>query len=206
MSNVSILLFTPAAFMSAHLILFSSIKHSLTRRHTQGRISAALLRSLCPVHVQGVDFQNNLGYAACCIYSASSVRLDLLVCLNPDRGYPVGQLCRSCAPGCVSCEKNATHCLACEEPLLLHKHQCVEECPEGHTARDRQCHQCPTACQECTALGQCTGTKTRPINVNVLYTTLVHFIYRQQHKCHHSLDRSVLECWFSASVTNVFCR
>ncbi|XP_078812274.1 proprotein convertase subtilisin/kexin type 5 isoform X2 [Oryzias latipes] len=73
------------------------------------------------------------------------------------RGYPVGQLCRSCAPGCVSCEKNATHCLACEEPLLLHKHQCVEECPEGHTARDRQCHQCPTACQECTALGQCTG-------------------------------------------------
>ncbi|XP_028457908.1 proprotein convertase subtilisin/kexin type 5 [Perca flavescens] len=73
------------------------------------------------------------------------------------RGYPAGQVCRSCAVGCASCGKNATHCLGCEEPLLLHKHQCVEECPLAHTVRDRECQHCPSACQECNPLGQCTG-------------------------------------------------
>ncbi|KAM6902082.1 proprotein convertase subtilisin/kexin type 5 [Xenentodon cancila] len=73
------------------------------------------------------------------------------------RGYPAGQLCRSCAPGCASCERNATDCLTCEEPLLLHKRQCVEECPPAHTVRERVCHHCPAACQECDPLGQCTG-------------------------------------------------
>ncbi|XP_044031068.1 proprotein convertase subtilisin/kexin type 5 [Siniperca chuatsi] len=73
------------------------------------------------------------------------------------RGYPAGQVCHSCAPGCASCGKNATHCLICEEPLLLHKHQCVEECPPAHTLRDRECQHCPSACQECNPLGQCTG-------------------------------------------------
>ncbi|XP_039635568.1 proprotein convertase subtilisin/kexin type 5 [Perca fluviatilis] len=73
------------------------------------------------------------------------------------RGYPAGQVCRSCAAGCASCGKNATHCLGCEEPLLLHKHQCVEECPLAHTVRDRECQHCPSACQECNPLGQCTG-------------------------------------------------
>ncbi|XP_067430805.1 proprotein convertase subtilisin/kexin type 5 [Thunnus thynnus] len=73
------------------------------------------------------------------------------------RGYPAGQVCRSCAVGCASCGRNATHCLSCEEPLLLHKHQCVEECPPAHTVRDMECQHCPTACQECNPLGHCTG-------------------------------------------------
>ncbi|KAL6096710.1 pcsk5 [Pungitius sinensis] len=73
------------------------------------------------------------------------------------RGYPAGQVCRSCAAGCASCGKNATHCLSCEEPLLLHKHQCVEECPRAHTLLDGECQRCPSACRECGPLGQCTG-------------------------------------------------
>ncbi|XP_071751056.2 proprotein convertase subtilisin/kexin type 5 [Centroberyx gerrardi] len=73
------------------------------------------------------------------------------------RGYPVGQVCRSCAAGCASCGRNATHCLSCEEPLLLHKHECVEACPPAHTVWDGECRRCPSACQECTPLGQCTG-------------------------------------------------
>ncbi|KAM4634072.1 proprotein convertase subtilisin/kexin type 5 [Polymixia lowei] len=73
------------------------------------------------------------------------------------RGYPVGQVCRSCAAGCMSCGRNATHCLSCEEPLLLHKYQCVEACPPAHAVRERECQRCPSACQECTPLGQCTG-------------------------------------------------
>lgn len=78
------------------------------------------------------------------------------------RGYPAGQACRSCAAGCASCGKNATHCLSCEEPLLLHKHQCVGECPPTHTVgADRECQRCPSACQECQPLGQCTGTETQ---------------------------------------------
>lgn len=83
------------------------------------------------------------------------------VFLAPHRGYPAGQVCRSCAAGCASCGRNATHCLSCEEPLLLHKHQCVEECPPAHTERDRECQHCPSACQECNPLGQCTGTETQ---------------------------------------------
>uniref|UniRef100_A0A4W6C5K8 Proprotein convertase subtilisin/kexin type 5a n=1 Tax=Lates calcarifer TaxID=8187 RepID=A0A4W6C5K8_LATCA len=71
------------------------------------------------------------------------------------RGYPAGQVCRSCAAGCASCGRNATHCLSCEEPLLLHKHQCVVECPPAHTVRDGECQHCPSACQECTGL--CAG-------------------------------------------------
>ncbi|CAB1448387.1 unnamed protein product [Pleuronectes platessa] len=73
------------------------------------------------------------------------------------RGYPAGQVCRGCAAGCASCGRNATHCLGCDEPLLLHKHQCVEDCPPAHAVRDRECHRCPPACQECGPLGQCTG-------------------------------------------------
>ncbi|XP_036973954.1 proprotein convertase subtilisin/kexin type 5 isoform X2 [Acanthopagrus latus] len=73
------------------------------------------------------------------------------------RGYPAGQVCRSCAAGCASCVKNATHCLSCEEPLLLHKRQCVDECPPAHTVRDGECQHCPSACQECSPLGSCTG-------------------------------------------------
>ncbi|XP_068561703.1 proprotein convertase subtilisin/kexin type 5 [Cebidichthys violaceus] len=73
------------------------------------------------------------------------------------RGYPAGQVCRGCAAGCASCGKNATHCLSCEEPLLLHKHQCVDECPPAHTAHDRECQHCPSVCRECNPLGQCTG-------------------------------------------------
>ncbi|XP_029372303.1 proprotein convertase subtilisin/kexin type 5 [Echeneis naucrates] len=75
------------------------------------------------------------------------------------RGYPAGQMCRSCAAGCTSCWRNATHCLGCEEPLILHKHQCVEECPPAHTEQDGECQHCPSACQECSPLGQCTGCK-----------------------------------------------
>ncbi|CAB1318072.1 unnamed protein product [Coregonus sp. 'balchen'] len=60
-----------------------------------------------------------------------------------------GQVCRGCATGCASCERNATHCLSCVEPLLLYKHQCVEACPPAHTLRDGECQHCPTACQEC---------------------------------------------------------
>lgn len=77
------------------------------------------------------------------------------------RGYPAGQVCRKCVAGCASCGKNATHCLSCEDPLLLHKHQCVEECPPAHTVRDRECQRCPSACQECSPLGQCTGTEAQ---------------------------------------------
>ncbi|XP_035996608.1 proprotein convertase subtilisin/kexin type 5 [Fundulus heteroclitus] len=73
------------------------------------------------------------------------------------RGYPAGQLCLSCAVGCASCEMNATHCLTCNEPLLLHDHQCVQECPPAHIVQDKECHHCPPACQDCNPLGQCTG-------------------------------------------------
>ncbi|KAM8872819.1 proprotein convertase subtilisin/kexin type 5 [Synchiropus picturatus] len=71
--------------------------------------------------------------------------------------YPVGPICRSCAAGCVSCWRNASHCLSCEEHLFLHKHQCVDECPRGHTVRDGECQRCPTSCHDCNPLGQCTG-------------------------------------------------
>ncbi|XP_061733261.1 proprotein convertase subtilisin/kexin type 5-like [Nerophis ophidion] len=73
------------------------------------------------------------------------------------RGYPAGQVCRSCTAGCASCEKNATYCLSCEEPLLLQNHQCVDQCPPGHTVRLDECHQCPAACDECSPLGECTA-------------------------------------------------
>ncbi|KAM4719585.1 proprotein convertase subtilisin/kexin type 5 [Anableps anableps] len=76
---------------------------------------------------------------------------------NLCRGYSSGQMCLSCEAGCASCEKNATHCLTCNEPLLLHDHQCVEECPPAHIVQDKECHHCPPACQDCDPLGQCTG-------------------------------------------------
>uniref|UniRef100_A0A3Q4GEQ2 Proprotein convertase subtilisin/kexin type 5-like n=1 Tax=Neolamprologus brichardi TaxID=32507 RepID=A0A3Q4GEQ2_NEOBR len=64
------------------------------------------------------------------------------------RGFPAGQVCHSCAPGCASCARNATHCLSCEEPLLLHKHQCVDKCPPAHTVQERECQPCPSGCQD----------------------------------------------------------
>ncbi|XP_077441964.1 proprotein convertase subtilisin/kexin type 5 isoform X2 [Vanacampus margaritifer] len=73
------------------------------------------------------------------------------------RGYPAGQACRSCASDCASCEKNATYCLSCEEPLLLLDHQCVEACPAGHAVHIGECRRCPPACDDCSPLGECTA-------------------------------------------------
>ncbi|XP_061658032.1 LOW QUALITY PROTEIN: proprotein convertase subtilisin/kexin type 5-like [Syngnathoides biaculeatus] len=73
------------------------------------------------------------------------------------RGYPAGQACRSCAPGCASCEMNAAYCLSCREPLLLLGHRCVGECPAGHTLHIQECRRCPAACEECSPLGECTA-------------------------------------------------
>lgn len=94
-------------------------------------------------------------------------------CLVYCRGYPAGQVCRSCAAGCASCVRNSTHCLTCEEPLVLHKHQCVEECPPAHTVQDRECRHCPSACHECSPLGQCTGTETQYTSGQILLLELV---------------------------------
>ncbi|XP_057675882.1 proprotein convertase subtilisin/kexin type 5-like [Corythoichthys intestinalis] len=73
------------------------------------------------------------------------------------RGYPIGQVCRDCASNCASCEKNASYCLSCEEPLLLLNHQCVEQCPAAHTVHIRECIRCPSACDECSPIGECTA-------------------------------------------------
>ncbi|XP_030623096.1 proprotein convertase subtilisin/kexin type 5 [Chanos chanos] len=73
------------------------------------------------------------------------------------RGYLAGQVCQSCAVGCASCERNATHCLSCDEPFVLHKHKCVEACPSAHTLRDGECVHCPKACSECSEQGACTA-------------------------------------------------
>ncbi|CAL8278916.1 unnamed protein product [Merluccius merluccius] len=72
-----------------------------------------------------------------------------------DRGYPVGQVCHSCAEGCVSCG-NSTHCLSCLQPLLLHQHQCVSACPATYAAAGGRCERCSAACRHCTPSGQCT--------------------------------------------------
>ncbi|XP_062333907.1 proprotein convertase subtilisin/kexin type 5 [Osmerus eperlanus] len=72
------------------------------------------------------------------------------------RGYPVGQVCHSCVPGCGSCEQNATHCVSCDAPLVLHQHQCVESCPPGHSLREGACQHCPLSCLHCDTQGQCT--------------------------------------------------
>ncbi|KAF3848647.1 hypothetical protein F7725_015144 [Dissostichus mawsoni] len=71
------------------------------------------------------------------------------------------QTCVSKCPGGFFSNRNATHCLSCEEPLLLHKHQCVRACPAEHTVRDRECTHCPPACQQCDPLGRCTDTDQR---------------------------------------------
>ncbi|XP_066514007.1 proprotein convertase subtilisin/kexin type 5 [Hoplias malabaricus] len=72
------------------------------------------------------------------------------------RGFPSGLVCKSCAPGCASCERNATNCLSCQQPLLLHKYQCVSSCPPTHTPQGGKCVQCPQACVLCLEEGQCT--------------------------------------------------
>ena len=95
------------------------------------------------------------------------------LCLAVHRGYPAGQVCRSCVAGCASCGRNATHCLSCDEPLLLHENQCVEECPPAHTVQDRECQHCPTACQECNPLGQCTGTRTQSKPEQIMLLKLI---------------------------------
>lgn len=104
----------------------------------------------------------------------------------PLRGFPWEQVCRSCAQGCASCGKNASRCLSCEEPLLLHEHQCVRRCPPAHAERDGQCHRCPPACQECSPAGRCTGeaaeprantgTRSRRWHVHLVIAILLSFI------------------------------
>lgn len=69
----------------------------------------------------------------------------------------MGQVCKNCAPGCSACEKNATYCLSCEETFLLHKHECLVNCPSGHAARDGECVTCPENCVLCSKENLCTG-------------------------------------------------
>ncbi|XP_053341402.1 proprotein convertase subtilisin/kexin type 5 [Clarias gariepinus] len=70
--------------------------------------------------------------------------------------YPVGAVCKSCAPGCTSCEQSATNCLSCQQPLALHEQQCVKECPRAHTLRGGECTRCPEGCLQCSEDAQCT--------------------------------------------------
>lgn len=93
----------------------------------------------------------------CSSYIVNVYSIKLYACICMFRGYPVGQVCKSCASGCTSCEKNATHCLSCEETLLLHNHECVAKCPSGHTVRNGECVQCPESCVICSEDGLCTG-------------------------------------------------
>ncbi|XP_035383608.1 proprotein convertase subtilisin/kexin type 5 [Electrophorus electricus] len=72
------------------------------------------------------------------------------------RGYPAGTVCKSCAAGCASCEQNATHCLSCDQPLLLHRHECVEMCPPAHSLHNEECVACPQDCRQCSEEDQCT--------------------------------------------------
>ncbi|XP_041915930.1 proprotein convertase subtilisin/kexin type 5 isoform X1 [Alosa sapidissima] len=70
-------------------------------------------------------------------------------------GFPLGQVCTSCAEGCLTCERNTTHCLSCREPLVLHKHQCLDACPPEHTLREGECQHCPVGCHRCTGAVLC---------------------------------------------------
>lgn len=117
------------------------------------------------------------------------------------RGFPAGQVCRSCAAGCASCGRNATHCLTCEQPLLLHKHQCVEECPPAHIVRDRECQRCPLACQECSPLGQCTGTETQNKSGQILLFELI----RCNLQCSSSLCSPLWKAFIFIYFFNHFC-
>ncbi|XP_034048082.1 proprotein convertase subtilisin/kexin type 5 [Thalassophryne amazonica] len=89
------------------------------------------------------------------------------------RGYAVGQVCRRCAAGCASCWRNTTHCLSCDEFLLLHQHRCVDECPPGLSVQDGECRRCAPACEDCNPLGRCTACEE------------YHFLHE---------DQCVLEC------------
>uniref|UniRef100_A0A9J8AQS0 Proprotein convertase subtilisin/kexin type 5a n=1 Tax=Cyprinus carpio carpio TaxID=630221 RepID=A0A9J8AQS0_CYPCA len=59
-------------------------------------------------------------------------------------GYPVGQVCKSCASGCTSCE-NATHY------FFLHVGQCIVVCPDGFFEDTDQgfCERCHADCELC---------------------------------------------------------
>ncbi|XP_072564200.1 proprotein convertase subtilisin/kexin type 5b isoform X2 [Paramormyrops kingsleyae] len=76
------------------------------------------------------------------------------------RGFPDGDVCKSCAPQCASCEGNATYCQTCVEPYVLHDHECREGCPPAHFSKAGECQQCPYACQDCTELGLCRECET----------------------------------------------
>ncbi|XP_056146386.1 proprotein convertase subtilisin/kexin type 5-like [Lampris incognitus] len=119
---------------------------------------ASSLNSVCEACPQGcVQCADALRCTRCQTRKAPLFLQDGQCVHHCVRGYPVGQVCRSCMAGCVSCWRNASHCLVCEEPLLLHKHRCVDVCPPSHTVRNGECQRCPSACQECTPLGECTG-------------------------------------------------
>ncbi|XP_076844464.1 proprotein convertase subtilisin/kexin type 5 isoform X2 [Brachyhypopomus gauderio] len=86
----------------------------------------------------------------CLVTRKSALYLQDGLCVRQcSRGYPAGTECKSCAPGCASCEMNATHCLSCDQPLLLHKHECVEVCPPVHTIRGGECVACQQDCLQC---------------------------------------------------------
>ncbi|KAF5909462.1 proprotein convertase subtilisin/kexin type 5-like, partial [Clarias magur] len=69
--------------------------------------------------------------------------------------YTAGVVCKSCAPGCSSCEQSATNCLSCQQPLALHEQQCVKECPRAHTLQGGECTRCPEGCLQCSEDAQC---------------------------------------------------
>ncbi|TRY60185.1 hypothetical protein DNTS_003795 [Danionella cerebrum] len=74
-----------------------------------------------------------------------------------DLGYPEADACLSCAPGCASCEGEASKCLGCEEGFLYFKHSCVQQCPIRHFVKNGVCERCPNSCTECDQTGKCSG-------------------------------------------------
>ncbi|XP_076043694.1 extracellular matrix organizing protein FRAS1-like [Oratosquilla oratoria] len=68
----------------------------------------------------------------------------------------VGRMvCIECHSSCEECSgTRGSQCLACPTHFFLHQSQCLEKCPTGFLARDRECVPCPRDCGVC-GVGEC---------------------------------------------------
>lgn len=72
------------------------------------------------------------------------------------RGFPADNSeCKPCAPPCLTCKEKDSHCLSCQHGYLLLHHSCSATCPQGHYAKQGECHHCPLHCQDCNQDGIC---------------------------------------------------
>jgi len=59
-----------------------------------------------------------------------------------------------CPTTCQTCSSDGQSCTSCYDNMVLHRGQCLSQCPRGYFPSDGYCHSCYPSCRMCSGPGE----------------------------------------------------